>query len=97
MKRLKENSFQMDSYQVKFTKSAEKDLRRIDTLYLPKIMEVVESLSFEPHPHGSKKLAGSEFTYRVRVGSYRIIYEIEGGRLVILIVRIRHRKDVYKR
>ena len=87
----------MDSYLVKFTKSAEKDLRRIDKRYLPRIMDVVESLSSEAHPLGSKKLVGSEFTYRVRVGSYRIVYEIEGGRLVVLIVRVRHRKDVYKK
>ena len=86
----------MDSYKVELTKSAENDLRRIDKRYLPKIFAVVESLQTEPRPVGYTKLSGSDHTYRVRVGPYRVIYEIEDDCLLILVIKIGHRKDVYQ-
>ncbi|MBA3673974.1 MAG: type II toxin-antitoxin system RelE/ParE family toxin [Chitinophagaceae bacterium] len=50
----------------------------------------------EPHPHGSIKLKGSENTFRLRVGVYRIIYEVHNNELVVLIISISHRKDAYR-
>jgi len=86
----------MDSYQVEFSKKASKELRKIDSRYVPRIYEVAESLSSEPRPVGCKKLSGSEHTYRIRVGDYRIIYDIEDDKLVILVIRIRHRQSAYE-
>ncbi len=86
----------MDSYKVELTRSAEKDLRRIDKRYIPRIFAAVESLEHEPHPVGSKKLSGSDHTYRMRVGTYRVIYEIEDDCLKVLVVKIGHRRDVYQ-
>jgi mRNA interferase RelE/StbE len=86
----------MDSYKVELTRSAEKDLRRIDKRYISRIFAVVESLEEEPRPVGCTKLSGSDHTYRIRVGSYRVIYEIEDDRLVVLVIKIGHRKDVYQ-
>ncbi|MBT8037089.1 MAG: type II toxin-antitoxin system RelE/ParE family toxin [Verrucomicrobiae bacterium] len=86
----------MDSYKVELTRSAEKDLRRIDKRYIPRIFAVVESLESEPRPVGSKKLSGSEHTYRIRVGTYRVIYDIEDDCLKILVIKIGHRRDVYQ-
>ena len=85
----------MDSYKVDFSKSAERELRRIDTRYIPRIIQAVESLISNPRPHNCKKLSGSDITYRIRVGNYRVIYEIEEDRLVILVLRIRHRQSAY--
>jgi mRNA interferase RelE/StbE len=53
-------------------------------------------LSNEPFPHGVKKLVGSEFSYRIRIGDYRVVYEVFESRLIIEIIRVRHRKDVYR-
>jgi mRNA interferase RelE/StbE len=85
----------MDSYVVEFAKRAEKDLRRIDTRYIPRIVEAAENLASDPRPPGAKKLVGSEHTYRIRVGDYRVIYEIEDTKLVVLVVRVRHRQGAY--
>lgn len=86
----------MDCYRVEFSKRAEKDLRRIDSRYLSRLIETTEALGAEPRPPGTKKLVGSEHTYRLRVGDYRIIYEIEDDKLVILVVRVRHRQSAYE-
>ena len=56
---------------------------------------MVESLQTEPRPVGYTKLSGSNHTYRVRVGTYRVVYEIEDDRLLVLVIKIGHRKDVY--
>jgi mRNA interferase RelE/StbE len=86
----------MASYKIEFTKSALKDLRSIDKSRVPRIFETIERLAEEPRPDGCKKLAGSDFTYRIRIGDYRVIYEIFDSRLLIDIVRVRHRRDAYR-
>jgi mRNA interferase RelE/StbE len=55
------------------------------------------ALADDPRPHGSEKLKGSRDQYRLRVGTYRVIYEIRDDRLIVLVLRIGHRKDVYRR
>jgi mRNA interferase RelE/StbE len=85
----------MASYQIEFTRSATKDLRKIDRSRIPQILERIESLGDEPRLPGCKKLTGSERTYRIWVGDYRVIYEVEDDDLV-LIVRIRHRSEAYE-
>ncbi len=53
-------------------------------------------LANDPFPRGVRKLVGSEFSYRIRVGEYRVVYEVFESRLLIEIVRVRHRKDAYR-
>jgi len=86
----------MASYQVEWKTSALKELEKLPRQFIPKIVAAVGHLSTNPHPQGSKKLMGSEYTYRIRVGDYRIVYEIQENRLMIQVVRVRHRKDVYR-
>ena len=86
----------MDSYSVELTKSAEKELRRIDGRYIPRIFAAVESLAEEPRPTGCKKLSGSDHTYRIRIGTYRVIYDIQESCLLVLVIKIGHRKDAYQ-
>jgi mRNA interferase RelE/StbE len=62
-----------------------------------RILEAVEQLSTDPYPSGVRKLVGSEHTYRIRVGDYRIIYSILASALLIEIIRVGHRRDVYNR
>ena len=86
----------MASYQVDLMRSAEKDLRRIDRPRVASVYQAMERLAEDPRPHGSKKLVGADRTYRIRVGDYRIVYEIEDEALVVLVIRVAHRREAYR-
>lgn len=83
------------SYKIAFDIDLDKALARIPRRDVKSIKEKIESLSNNPRPHGSIKLSGKEL-YRIRYGNYRIIYKIFDDRLVILILDVDGRKDVYK-
>lgn len=86
----------MAKYKLSISSSAEKKLKKIPKKDLVKVIEKIQSLSINPLPEGCRKLSGEENVYRVRQGNYRIIYEIENKKLIILVLKIGHRKDVYK-
>lgn len=85
----------MAAYRVLLTRHAEKQLDKIDTTAVIPILEAIQLLSQEPRPNGCKKLKGRN-GYRVRVGNYRIIYEIFDSVLIIEVIAIGHRKDIYR-
>lgn len=85
----------MASYELAFKKSVAEDLRAIPSQDLKRILQRIRDLAEEPRPSGCEKLSGLE-RYRVRQGVYRIIYEIENRRLTVLIVKVAHRRDVYR-
>lgn len=87
----------MAIYKIQWKPSALKELRRLDRRIVPKIIEAVESLSSNPYPLGIRKLIRSEHSYRMRIGDYRIIYSVYESILIIEIIRVRHRKDAYKK
>ena len=87
----------MASFSLQWRKSTRKDLRRIPREAVSRIIAGVEKLAEEPLPHGSEKLSGSERTYRIRVGDYRVVYELLRDAKIVEIQRVRHRKDVYRR
>ena len=86
----------MASYKVYFKESVEKDLRAIPKKDLNKILQLISQLALEPRPIGSEKLTGQE-RYRLRQGSYRIVYSIQDDQLIISIVKVGHRRDIYRR
>lgn len=86
----------MASYELVFRKSVAKDLRALPNRDVARVLEYIRMLASEPRPAGCEKLSGEE-RYRVRQGVYRIIYEIEDTRLVVLIVKVGHRRDVYRK
>ena len=86
----------MASYKIEWKNSAYKELQKLPRPMIPKVVAAVSDLSNDPRPQGAKKLAGSEYSYRIRIGDYRVVYEIFDNKLVIEIVRVRHRKDVYR-
>ena len=61
-----------------------------------RILAAVEQLAEEPFPHGSQKLTGSEHVFRIRVGDYRVVYEVLTAARVVEIQRVRHRNEVYR-
>ncbi len=85
----------MAKYKVEVKKSAEKELREIPKIELLKILEKIKSLSDDPHPTGSIKLTNQE-KYRLRVGNYRVLYKIEENILTVFIVKVGHRKNIYR-
>jgi mRNA interferase RelE/StbE len=87
----------MASFKLLITASADKALRDIPQPELGKILGVIKSLPSNPFPHGCRKLSGEDGVFRIRVGTYRIIYEIDGNKLIILVLKIGHRKDIYRR
>ena len=86
----------MDSCRVEFRRSAEKDLRRIATNQLPQIVEAIRALENEPLPPGVRKLVGGECFYRIRIGDYRVVFQWFARTKLVVIEKIRHRKDVYR-
>ena len=86
----------MASYELVFKKSVAKDLRRFPNEDVRRIMERIRLLAEDPRPAGCEKLSGLE-RYRVRQGAYRIIYEVRDRQLIVLIVKVGHRSDVYRR
>lgn len=86
----------MGKYKVLVTKSAEKALFKVPQKILPKILAALTGLGFDPYPAGAKKLTGYQSVFRLRVQQYRIIYEILGKEIIVKILKIGHRKDVYR-
>jgi mRNA interferase RelE/StbE len=85
----------MARYDLVFKKSVAKDLRAIQKQDVKRIMQRILSLADEPRPTGCEQLS-SQQRYRVRQGAYRIIYEINEDRLILLVVKIGHRPEVYR-
>ena len=85
----------MAGYEIYFKESVWKDLDKIPKNYLNRILTRIESLVENPRPMGSEKLAGDEL-YRIRQGNYRIVYSIQDNQLTIWIIKVGHRKDVYR-
>lgn len=86
----------MAKYKLAFKKSVAKDLRPIPNDDVARIVQRIEALQEDPRPAGSEKLSGQE-RYRIRQGVYRIIYEIMDDVLLVTVVKVAHRKHVYKR
>lgn len=85
----------MAGYKIFFKKSVEKDFRSIPKTDLKRILARIKSLADDPRPAGCEKLTGQE-RYRVRQGLYRIIYSIQDYELTVWVVKVGHRKDVYR-
>jgi mRNA interferase RelE/StbE len=86
----------MASFRLQWRSSTKKDLRKLPQQEVAKIINAAEELANVPFPHGCEKLTGAEHTYRIRVGDYRIVYEVSSTANTVEIQRIRHRKDAYR-
>lgn len=83
------------TYSIKVLSKAEKQIILLPKKDQRKILKCLSDLKDDPRPNGVKKLKGNEAFYRIRQGNFRIVYEIEDKKLLILIVKVGHRKDVY--
>jgi mRNA interferase RelE/StbE len=85
----------MAEYKIYFKESVEKDFRVIPKKDLQKILVRIKELAKDPRPPGHEKLTGQE-RYRIRQGQYRIIYSVHDKELTVCVVKVGHRKDVYR-
>lgn len=84
-------------YQIEFSRRAEKQFEDLPQQIQQRIRPRIDALAEDPRPPGVKKLEETENQYRLRVGDYRIVYEIQDAILLVILVRIGHRSDVYRR
>ena len=85
----------MASFQIEWKNSALKELEKLPRQIIARVVAAVDDLSANPYPRGVRKLVSSERAYRIRIGDYRVIYHVFEKRLIVEIVRVRHRKDIY--
>jgi mRNA interferase RelE/StbE len=85
----------MARYELRFKNSVIKDLRALPRSDVAKVLERIDALRDDPRPPGSEKLSAQE-RYRVRQGSYRILYGIEDQQVVVTVVKVGHRREVYR-
>jgi mRNA interferase RelE/StbE len=83
-------------YCVLLERAAEKDLARIPSEMHDRIIAAIQDLANNPRPSGCRKLAGSKKDWRIRVGDYRVVYEIADAIRVVRVNRVRHRREVYR-
>lgn len=84
------------AFRIEWKKSTRKDLRKLPPKVVTDVIEAVEALAENPFPHGVEKLSGSDHAYRIRLGDYRVVYEVVRETKLVEIQRVRHRKDVYR-
>lgn len=87
----------MTSYRIEVAPAAARQLRKLDPAARRRVQAAVELLSEEPRPGGAKKLVGGDGEWRVRTGDYRIVYEIRDQVLLVLVLAVGHRREVYQR
>ena len=83
-------------FEIQLTRTAERSLSALDKVMLPRVDAAIRGLAVAPHPPDSKKLRGADDFYRIRVGDYRVIYQVEHRSLVILVVSVGHRRNIYR-
>lgn len=84
------------AYTVEFSPGAERDFRKLAREIQLRLRPRIDALADHPRPAGAKKLKGREELWRIRVGDYRIIYEVRDRILVVLLVRVAHRSEAYR-
>lgn len=85
----------MAAYEIFFRESVWKELKKVPKADLKKILSRIEQLGTDPRPVGYEKLTGHEL-YRIRQGNYRIVYTIQDNELTVWVVKVGHRKEVYR-
>lgn len=84
------------SYEVKFSRGAKKQFRKLPIDVQQRIQTKINDLAIEPRPNWVKKLQADDNSYRIRVGDYRVVYEIDDDVLIVTVIKIGHRSEIYK-
>ena len=84
------------TFEVIYERPAQRSLAKLDGAIRARVIREVGELAKEPRPQGAIQLAGSDRAWRVRVGDYRIVYEINDGKLLVVVIQIGHRSTIYR-
>ncbi len=84
------------TYRVEISPAAVRQLKKVDGTARRRVQAAIELLAEEPRPTGAKKLVGGDGEWRVRTGDFRIVYEINDGVLIVLVLAVGHRREVYR-
>ncbi len=87
----------MGSFKLEVLRSVDREIRRIEKQVIPKLVHAIRNLSGNPFPVHSKKLRGAESKYRLRIGEYRVLYEINQKTKTVTVFSVCHRKDAYRK
>jgi mRNA interferase RelE/StbE len=85
------------TYEVRLAPAAVRQLRKLDPPGRRRVQAAIDLLAEEPRPPGARQLVGGAGEWRVRTGDFRIIYDIRDGELLVLVIKVGHRRDVYER
>ena len=84
-------------YEVYLERSAENDLKRLPTSTFDRILHQIKTLAENPRPSGCRKITGSNNDWRIRIGDYRVLYEVNDRVKAVRVMRVRHRREAYRR
>ena len=84
------------SFEITYARSALKVLRKLDSETARRILRAIDALANDPRPAGCLQLSGGEGELRIRVGDYRVVYDVVDSELVVLVLRLGHRREVYR-
>lgn len=85
------------SYRIEFTSAAARQVKRLPHPARHRVLDAVTGLRDDPRPRGAKKLVGEQTAWRIRVGDYRVIYDVFDTEVVVTVVRVGHRREIYER
>lgn len=83
-------------YAISYVPSAAKVIRKLDRLTARRLLDAIGALASDPRPSGCIQLKGGDGELRIRVGDYRVVYDVQDDELVVLVLRVGHRRDVYR-
>ncbi len=86
----------MTSYTVEFTTASAREVRKLDPHIRRRILTAITALQADPRPAGAKKLSGFDQAWRIRIGDFRVLYEIVDDTVLVTVFRVAHRRDVYR-
>ena len=86
----------MTSYRVDVSATAERQIRKLEVSDQVRVLRAIKQLADDPRPRGCRKLQGYDDIFRIRVGTFRVIYSVESDRLVVIILKVGNRRDIYR-
>jgi mRNA interferase RelE/StbE len=84
------------SHTISYVPSAAKAIRKLDKPTARRLLDAIGALARDPHPPGCIQLKGGDGEFRIRVGDYRVVYDVQDDELVVLVLRVGHRREVYR-
>jgi len=84
------------SYRLEISSTAERQLRKLPARELRRVVEAIEELANDPRPSGCRKLMGYKDVFRIRIGTYRLLYSVHDKRVIVVVLKVGHRRDAYR-